>query len=67
MTSLKDVELLKKVTCFRNRFVDGTLWFISTARNAFAVIGGCLIAYVLDSNGFTPFTLTGCHGSVEKN
>ncbi len=43
----------------RNRFVDGMLWFISTSRNAAAVIGGCLAAFLLEANGLTPFTLTG--------
>lgn len=47
------------MVCLRNRFVDGALWFISTSRNAIAVIGGCVAAYLLETNGLTPFTLTG--------
>jgi hypothetical protein len=56
---MKNLRLFKKITCLRNRFVDGGLWFISTSRNAFAVIGGCVAAYVLEVNGLSPFTLTG--------
>lgn len=59
LTAMKNVRPLKKMTCLRNRFVDGGLWFISTSRNAFAVIGGCVAAYVLEINGLSPFTLTG--------
>lgn len=59
LNSLKNLGSLKKVVCLRNRFVDGALWFISTSRNAIAVIGGCVAAYLLETNGLTPFTLTG--------
>ena len=50
---------MKKVGFLRNRFVDGSLWFIATSRNAIAVIAGCLAAYFLEQNGSKPFTLTG--------
>ncbi|XP_057371308.1 sodium-independent sulfate anion transporter-like isoform X2 [Daphnia carinata] len=59
LNALKSLGSLKKVGCLRNRFVDGSLWFISTSRNAIAVIGGCVAAYLLELNGLTPFTLTG--------
>ncbi|XP_046646442.1 sodium-independent sulfate anion transporter-like, partial [Daphnia pulicaria] len=59
LTAMKNLRPFKKITCLRNRFIDSGLWFISTSRNAFAVIGGCVAAYVLQVNGLSPFTLTG--------
>lgn len=59
MTSVKNIGPLKKVAFLRNRYVDGTLWFIATSRNAIAVILGCLAAYLLEQNGLKPFALTG--------
>jgi hypothetical protein len=58
---MKNLRPFKKITCLRNRFIDSGLWFISTSRNAFAVIGGCVAAYVLQVNGLSPFTLTGLY------
>lgn len=48
------------VGCLRNRYVDKTLWFVSTCRNALAVILGCVIAYSFELYGYQPFNLTGC-------
>ena len=59
LTVIKNLRPFKKVACLRNRFVDGTLWFIATSRNAIAVIGGCLAAYLLERHGIKPFSLTG--------
>lgn len=43
----------------RNRYINGALWFIGTSRNAFAVIGGCFVTYLLEKYSSNPFTLTG--------
>ena len=59
MTSLKNLKCLKRCSCLHNRFGDGFIWFIATSRNAIAVISGCTAAYILEQNGYTPFTLTG--------
>lgn len=60
MTALKNIPLLKeRVSCLQNRFVDGAIWFTATGRNAFAVICGCIAAYLLEQQGSRPFTLTG--------
>lgn len=59
MTALKNVKSLKKVSLLRNRFVDGTIWYISSCRNAIVVILGCLAAYLLEAKGLKPFALTG--------
>ncbi len=45
--------------CLHRPVVDKTLWFISTCRNALAVVLGCVAAYVLHLYGYTPFRLTG--------
>ena len=59
MTVVKNLKPFRKIACLRNRYVDGTIWFIATSRNAIAVIGGCLAAYILEKNGSKPFALTG--------
>ena len=59
LTCLKNVGPFKKIACLRVHFVDKTLWFISTSRNAVAVIGTCLAAYFLKANDMSPFSLTG--------
>lgn len=60
MTALKDIQCLKnKMKCLQNRFVVATIWFISTSRNAIAVICCTFAAYFLEKNGSSPFTLTG--------
>ncbi|EFX77094.1 hypothetical protein DAPPUDRAFT_321675 [Daphnia pulex] len=39
--------------------VEKFLWFISTCRNAIALVFGCLLTFVLDLNNYRPFDLTG--------
>ncbi len=39
--------------------VNKVLWFISTCRNALAVIFGCVITYVLHLYDYAPFNVTG--------
>lgn len=59
MTSVKNLKPFRKNACLHNRYVDGLIWFISTSRNALAVMAGCLAAYLLEQNDSNPFSLTG--------
>ena len=60
MTCIKNIGPCKQAECLRNRFVDATIWFIATSRNAFAVIfAGITATYLLGNNGYNPFSLTG--------
>ncbi|XP_046455001.1 sodium-independent sulfate anion transporter-like isoform X2 [Daphnia pulex] len=60
---LKNLTLLRKTctnwSCLRNRHVSKAIWFVSTCRNALAVILGCVIAYSFELYGYHPFNLTG--------
>lgn len=51
--------------CLRNRHVENILWFLSTCRNAFAVILGCVIAYSCELYGYQPFNLTGFFNNLK--
>lgn len=46
-------------SCLRNRHVSKVMWFVSTCRNALAVVLGCVIAYSFELYGYHPFNLTG--------
>ncbi len=48
-------------SCLRNRHVSTAIWFVSTCRNALAVILGCVIAYSFELHGYHPFNLTGLY------
>ncbi|XP_059350386.1 sodium-independent sulfate anion transporter-like isoform X1 [Daphnia carinata] len=60
---LKNLTLVKKWfnagCCLHNPCVEKALWFVSTCRNALAVILGCVIAYVFEIYGNRPFQLLG--------
>ncbi|KAI9564136.1 hypothetical protein GHT06_007874 [Daphnia sinensis] len=60
---LKNLTLIKKWfnagCCLHNPYVEKALWFVSTCRNALAVILGCVIAYVFETYGSRPFQLLG--------
>ena len=53
------MRCLMNVKWLRNPAVERLIWFVSTSRNALAVIFGCVIAYCLEQRGIQPFTLTG--------
>lgn len=58
---VKDIKLVGpdgKMTD-RQRLLTKSLWLLSTARNALAVVVCSVIAYVCHTHGHTPFVLTG--------
>ena len=59
MTVLADLACTKRCFGQGNVFFKKLLWFVSTSRNAVAVIGGCIATYLLKQNGLIPFSLTG--------
>jgi hypothetical protein len=49
------------------RFLGKTLWIISVSRNSIVVIIAMILAYILQNNGYEPFTLTGIKFIEFKN
>ena len=60
---VQNLTLIKKWfnsgCCLHRPCVEKALWFVSTCRNALAVILGCLIAYIFEIYGQRPFQLLG--------
>lgn len=57
----------KNTCCLHLPRVEKFLWFISTCRNAIALVFGCLLTFVLDLNNYRPFDLTGKFLSVNAS
>jgi hypothetical protein len=56
---MKDFSGSREGSSAVRRFLGKTMWIISISRNSIVVIIAMLLAYILQNNGYEPFTLTG--------
>lgn len=60
LRKLKDIQIGRSGDLSpRQKMLKKALWFISISRNAIVVLVSCLIAFLFEYNGYSPFILSG--------
>lgn len=64
LQKLKDYDgskLNPSETSLVRRILGKICWIVSTSRNTIVVVIGMILAYILETQGYNPFKLTGIH------